>query len=140
VGWAILSPLSKLSGWAPGPVGDMSNGARGWILWISLGIMCTDSLISLLPVVFEYLMDALQPQRRNYTTIGEHGSHETETEDRLVPTSWVLYGLLVSVVVGTVLVWVVTIRFSYESKDFYASRSVSLSQPIFVCRCSSEIS
>jgi len=39
--------------------------------------------------------------------IGEHGSHETETEDRLVPTSWVLYGLLVSVVVGTVLVWIV---------------------------------
>ena len=107
VGWAILSPLSKLSGWAPGPVGDMSNGARGWILWISLGIMCTDSLISLLPVVFEYLMDALQPQRRNYTAIGEYGSHETETEDRLVPTSWVLYGLLVSVVVGTVLVWIV---------------------------------
>ena len=107
VGWAILSPLSKLSGWAPGPVGDMSNGARGWILWISLGIMCTDSLISLFPVAFEYFMDALRPHRRNYTAIGGHGSHETETEDRLVPASWVLYGLLASVVVGTVLVWIV---------------------------------
>jgi len=107
MGWAILSPLSKLSGWAPGPVGDMSNGARGWILWISLGIMCADSLISLCPVAFEYLMKALQPQRINYTAIGEHGPHETQTEDRLVPTSWVQYGLLGSVVIGTVLVWIV---------------------------------
>lgn len=106
-GWAILSPLSKLSGWAPGPVGDMSNGARGWILWISLGIMCADSLISLFPVAYEYLMRAIQPQRIIYTAIGEHGSHETETEDRLVPASWVLYGLLVSVFSGTVLVWIV---------------------------------
>ena len=111
VGWAILSPLSKLSGWAPGSVGDMSNGARGWILWISLGIMCADSLVSLFPVAFEYVMEVVQPQRRNYTSIGENGSqtrgHETETEDRLVPNSWVLYGLLISVVVGTVLVWIV---------------------------------
>ena len=45
-------------------------------------------------------MDALRPQRGNYTNIGEYGSHEIETEDRLVPTSWVLYGLLASVVVG----------------------------------------
>lgn len=111
VGWAILSPLSKLSGWAPGPVGDMSNGARGWILWISLGIMCADSLVSLFPVALEYLMEAVKPQRRNYTAIGQDGpqtkGHETEAEDRLVPTSWVLYGLLVSVIVGTVLVWIV---------------------------------
>lgn len=50
VGWAVLSPLSKHAGWAPGPVGDMTSGARGWILWISLAIMCADSLVSLLPV------------------------------------------------------------------------------------------
>ena len=107
MGWAILSPLSKFSGWAPGPVGDMSNGARGWILWISLGIMCADSLISLFPVASQYVMEAVQSRRRNYTAIDEHGYHETETADRLVPTSWVLYGLLASVVGGTVLVWIV---------------------------------
>lgn len=28
-GWAFLAPLSKLSGWAPGPVGSTVNGARG---------------------------------------------------------------------------------------------------------------
>lgn len=113
VGWAVLSPLSKLTGWAPGPVGDMSNGARGWILWVALGIMCTDSLVSLLPVVWEYASDALKPVRRHYTPITDNHEeptkrdHEDETEDRLVPMSWVGVGLSTSIVVGTILVWIV---------------------------------
>ncbi|KAJ2922549.1 hypothetical protein H1R20_g14535, partial [Candolleomyces eurysporus] len=111
VGWAVLSPLSKLAGWAPGPVGDMSSGARGWILWVALGIMCTDSLVSLLPVVGEFVIDVVKPLRQQYTRIGEDGpvkrSHEDETEDRLVPYSWVVSGLLASIVLGTILVWVV---------------------------------
>lgn len=37
VGWGVLSPIAKFSGWAPGPVGSMTDGARGYILWISLG-------------------------------------------------------------------------------------------------------
>uniref|UniRef100_A0A8H7Y0F4 Oligopeptide transporter n=1 Tax=Psilocybe cubensis TaxID=181762 RepID=A0A8H7Y0F4_PSICU len=109
-GWAILSPLSKLSGWAPGPVGDMASGARGWILWISLGIMCSDSLVSLLPVVFEYLEDGLRHWRRDYSVVeglGQSKSHETETKERLVPNSWVIIGLFLSVFIGTILVWIV---------------------------------
>lgn len=110
VGWALLSPLSKWSGWAPGPVGDMSTGARGWILWISLGIMCADSLISLLPVVLEYISDAVRPWRRGHSNVEESDiqkHHETETEDRLVPTDWVIKGLLLSISIGTFLVWIV---------------------------------
>jgi hypothetical protein len=34
VGWAVLSPLSKHSGWAPGNVGSNTDGARGWIVSI----------------------------------------------------------------------------------------------------------
>ncbi|PPR00882.1 hypothetical protein CVT24_000367, partial [Panaeolus cyanescens] len=106
-GWAFLSPLSKLMGWAPGSVGDMSNGARGWILWISLGIMCADSVISLLPVVFEYTINSVRNYRRGGYTELSSRNHETETEDRLVPTSWVIIGVISSISVGTVLVWVV---------------------------------
>ncbi|KAJ7475901.1 OPT oligopeptide transporter protein-domain-containing protein [Mycena latifolia] len=102
LGWGVLSPLAKLSGWAPGPVGDMTNGARGWILWTSLAIMCADSLVSLLPVLAEYVM-GLFP--RGGQTVKE--DYDTETEDRLVPNSWVVSGVLVSVVLGTFLVWVV---------------------------------
>ena len=109
VGWAVLSPLSKLSGWAPGPVGDMSNGARGWILWVSLGIMCADSLVSLVPVAIEFITDIIWSRKKRHSALGEspHENHETETEDRLVPNSWVATGLFVSVVVGTFLVWAV---------------------------------
>lgn len=104
LGWGVLSPLSKLSGWAPGPVGDMTDGARGWILWTSLAIMCADSLVSLLPVVAEYFAD-LFPRRGLEVHAKE--DYDTETEDRLVPNTWVVGGLLGSVVIGTFLVWVV---------------------------------
>ncbi|KAJ1822943.1 OPT super [Coemansia sp. RSA 2599] len=47
VGWGILSPLAKNAGWAPGDVTDWKAGSRGWILWISLAVMISDSVISL---------------------------------------------------------------------------------------------
>lgn len=47
IGWAMLSPLAKHKGWAPGPVGDWETGSRGWIIWISLAIMLVDSVINL---------------------------------------------------------------------------------------------
>lgn len=104
LGWGVLSPLAKLSGWAPGPVGDMTDGARGWILWTSLAIMCADSLVSLLPVLAEYVT-GLFPRREQANHIKE--DYDTETEERLVPGSWVVGGVLVSVVLGTFLVWIV---------------------------------
>jgi len=112
VGWGVLSPMSKLSGWAPGPVGDMTSGARGWILWVSLAIMCADSLVSLLPVAAEYFIYLL-PTRISYVMYGHRDTDsdkedfECETEDRLVPIRWVLAGLGGSVVIGTILVWAV---------------------------------
>lgn len=108
VGWGILSPLSKYSGWAPGPVGDMTVGARGWILWVSLAIMCSDSVVSLVPVVVEVFRDKVWRALRGHS--GDDTAPETkevETEDRLVPMSWVVWGLGGSVVLGTVLVWLV---------------------------------
>lgn len=105
VGWAILSPIAKKSGWAPGPVGDMSTGARGWILWVSLSVMCTDALISLLPVLFEITSKAIHQHRAS--NVINYDSKETETEERLVPTSWVVYGLVTSILAGTGLVWLV---------------------------------
>ncbi|KAJ7126931.1 oligopeptide transporter [Mycena epipterygia] len=104
LGWGVLSPLAKLSGWAPGPVGDMTDGARGWILWTSLAIMCADSLVSLLPVLAEYVTGFF-PRRGQANHIKE--DYDTETEERLVPSSWVVGGVLVSVVLGTFLVWIV---------------------------------
>lgn len=108
-GWAVLSPLAKHSGWAPGPVSDMTTGSRGWILWISLAIMCSDSLVSLIPVVYNTAMELIHGKKREESENENEGgdSKDPESEDRLVPTKWVVTGWTVSVIVGTILVWVV---------------------------------
>ncbi|MCJ1453288.1 hypothetical protein MMC28_003634 [Mycoblastus sanguinarius] len=47
VGWALLSPLARSKGWAPGLVEDWTSGSKGWIVWVSLAIMLADSVVSL---------------------------------------------------------------------------------------------
>ena len=119
VGWGILSPISKYSEWAPGPVGDMATGARGWILWVSLAIMISDSIVSLAPVVTEFAFKIwIRSGIRKYKSssvdqvisegeIDEEEEEEVETEDRLVPTRWVRWGLGLSIVAGIIIVWAV---------------------------------
>ena len=55
LGWCILSPLAKHHGWAPGPAGDYTDGARGWLIWISLAIMLSDSCVSLAVVLVKWV-------------------------------------------------------------------------------------
>ncbi|KIO34660.1 hypothetical protein M407DRAFT_209937, partial [Tulasnella calospora MUT 4182] len=105
VGWAILSPLSKRKGWAPGPVGSMGNGARGWILWVALAVMCAEAVVSLIPVIVEFVGGL----RRLWDTTKNDADEdeETETEERLVPTSWVIAGMAATMVFGTIVVWMI---------------------------------
>jgi OPT oligopeptide transporter protein len=105
VGWGFLSPLSKYYNWAPGPVGDMTTGARGWILWTSLAIMLSDSLVDLIPVTWEFA-NRLVAGRKDDPCETVHDS-EVETDDRLVPTRWVLWGITCSTVAGILIVWLV---------------------------------
>ncbi|KAH9178305.1 OPT oligopeptide transporter protein-domain-containing protein [Lactarius sanguifluus] len=105
VGWGILSPLSKHYNWAPGPVGDMTTGARGWILWTSLAIMSSDSLVALIPVAWEYASKLT----KKHDVDGHRSDHDLddETDDRLVPTRWVLWGIACSTAAGILVVWLV---------------------------------
>ncbi|KAG7451205.1 OPT oligopeptide transporter [Guyanagaster necrorhizus] len=107
VGWGILSPLSKHLGWAPGPVGSMTDGARGWILWVSLAIMCADSLVSLVPVIFGYAKEMIGTNLGAGSYSDSKEDNEVETADRLVPLSWVIIGWSISIILGTFLVWIV---------------------------------
>jgi uncharacterized oligopeptide transporter (OPT) family protein len=102
VGWGVLSPLAKNAGWAPGPTGDMSTGARGWILWTALGIMCADALVGLAPVVGSYAASRFGSLSG---APSDEEAEEVETEDRLVPMRWVTWALAGSVVIGVVLIW-----------------------------------
>ncbi|KAK5097964.1 OPT superfamily [Lithohypha guttulata] len=47
IGWAVLSPVAKHKGWAPGPVDDWETGSKGWIVWVSLAIMLADAVVNL---------------------------------------------------------------------------------------------
>lgn len=84
VGWAVLSPMAKLNGWAPGPVSSSTNGSRGWIvslrhkqvvmhrnesadttqLWVALAIMIAESIISLVPITVSSISTAVRHHRQ----------------------------------------------------------------------------
>lgn len=70
IGWGILSPLAFYQGWAPGPVNDWKTGSKGWILWISLSVMVTESVISL-GVVLVRLMIRVFRRKENVVRNGE---------------------------------------------------------------------
>ena len=75
---------------------------------MSLAIMCSDSLVSLVPVIAETVHTKVwKPAFGGSGEDTNKESNEFETEDRLVPMKWVAWGLLGSVVLGTVLVWLV---------------------------------
>ncbi|WVO15478.1 hypothetical protein L204_103136 [Cryptococcus depauperatus] len=128
VGWAILSPLSKLLGWAPGPVSSSTDGARGWILWVALAIMIVESIISLLPIILSYVNKLISFRQKYHSsafvddsasllqpsiddgcggTSLDEDSREIEPLERLVPALWIRWGLSISAVAAVILVWVV---------------------------------
>ncbi|KAH8112646.1 oligopeptide transporter [Phellopilus nigrolimitatus] len=129
VGWAVLSPLSKYKGWAPGPVGDMTTGARGWILWTALAIMVADSVVSLFPIVREFITKSAKtlgkrdggvrlprtPLTPGFADVAQSVAEldddeemkDLEPPERLVPAKWVVSGLVLSIIIGALLVWAV---------------------------------
>ncbi|VEU23418.1 DEKNAAC104720 [Brettanomyces naardenensis] len=154
LGWLVLSPLAKWEGWAPGRTDDWKEGSEGWIMWISLSIMISDSIMSLIVIstkaivgfIFRSLnslaaepeaihselsqlmesngsinQTTIEPESRSYDSNsdssetlnringGNHGkeyshdSPEEELEDvgesHLVPTKWVVIGLIASSII-----------------------------------------
>lgn len=63
LGWGVLAPFAKHIGWAPGDINDWINGGQGWILWLSLSVMISDSLISLVVVSYKSIRNAVESMR-----------------------------------------------------------------------------
>ncbi|KAK4698315.1 hypothetical protein P7C70_g7965, partial [Phenoliferia sp. Uapishka_3] len=101
-GWAILSPLAKHNGWAPGAVSSTMDGARGWILWPALAVMMAESILSISMVAISSLFVAPhsvdEDEHDNASDAGEK-SVEDEADVRLV-----LGGVILSCVTCVVLV------------------------------------
>ncbi|GMM32818.1 hypothetical protein DASC09_001430 [Saccharomycopsis crataegensis] len=63
LGWGILAPMVQHFGWADGPIGDWKTGAQGWILWISLSVMVSDSIVSFLSIVIKTCVNYLKSKQ-----------------------------------------------------------------------------
>ncbi|KAI9677299.1 MAG: Ras GTPase activating protein ira2 [Trizodia sp. TS-e1964] len=93
--WAVLSPLAKAKGWAPGEVGDWEHGSKGWIIWVSLAIMLADSIVSLSWLVarpavaycWPYLHRLYSAGTRQYTYTPLRSSNTPEDQGTTTPPS-----------------------------------------------------
>ncbi|KAG0203805.1 hypothetical protein BGX28_004046 [Mortierella sp. GBA30] len=143
VGWGILSPIATLNKWVLGPVSSQTDGARGWILWISLGVMIAESIVSLLGVVVLSLIahhrynirSARFAERRalleshaaldtdaHTDAYRPHDDEDTDVDDapidQLVPLKVWVCGLILSSVLCLFLIWVV---FKDQHMPMYAT-------------------
>lgn len=109
LGWGILAPLSKYLGWAPGEIDDWKTGAQGWILWISLAVMVSDSVVSFVVVTTQsawrfykqhhnYIELPKNTTTRRESTISQAGSYSDNEADpkHLISTTTVIVGLIIS--------------------------------------------
>ncbi|PWN53729.1 OPT superfamily oligopeptide transporter [Violaceomyces palustris] len=85
VGWAILSPIAHYYGWAPGHPMDSESGSKGWILWVSLAIMCSESIVGLIALVASNGLSDLKRwlSRRSDPTTAQYGPISTESPSDL---------------------------------------------------------
>ena len=118
VGWAVLSPLAYCRGWAPGHPLDSEDGSKGWILWISLAVMCSESIVGLAALVASNGIRDLRSlarrkqKRRNQDEGNEDSDAVAEADEdhepphRQTPKTWVVSGLIASTVLAVGLIYV----------------------------------
>lgn len=112
VGWGILSPMAHYYGWAPGHPLDSETGSRGWIIWISLAVMCSESVVGLIALIGTNGvrdLKAYTAARQQDNGLDEHTTHhedeDHEPKHRQTPMSWVISGLIVSTLLAVGLVY-----------------------------------
>lgn len=64
LGWGVLAPFAKKIGWAPGDINDWINGGQGWILWLSLSVMISDSLVSFGVVSYKSIKNVIHNMKK----------------------------------------------------------------------------
>ncbi len=138
VGWGVLSPLATHLGWATGKPLDGEDGAKGWIVWVSLAIMSSESLIGLLTLAVSHGAADLRSffsgesrsnSRGRYAALpSSNGARAEPTEaavekeheppERLVPMKWVAAGVALSTVLAVVFIH---LAFGYEGIAWWAT-------------------
>ncbi len=93
VSWAIIGPLVRDIGWAPGNIMSYTEGARGWILWPGVAIMVGDALTSL-ALSWKSIV-------RTFT-----GGIAKDTSDDAIPTAWWTCGLALGAIFTSIAAYV----------------------------------
>jgi OPT family oligopeptide transporter len=114
LGFGILSPIARTSGWASGPVDDWKKGAKGWILWISLAMMTSECISSSFVLIYDsfnlksFNFRKLFPKKNVAENEGlilnsdsdnstdEKPELETLPNHFLIPRKWWIGGLVIS--------------------------------------------
>lgn len=119
VGWGILSPLAHHFHWTQGEPLDPEDGGRGWILWVSVAVMCAESIIGVVTLIIssgtrdftDWWSGAEQRAGERERLMNDaNASDVTLPEDddepphRKTPMSWVVGGLIISSIVGVIAV------------------------------------
>ncbi|EGC36348.1 hypothetical protein DICPUDRAFT_32017 [Dictyostelium purpureum] len=105
IGWGILGPIAKAEGWAESDKNQSSalTGVKGWILWISLFIMLSESLVSLLVMVVRLIL-MKTGLIKNQGKYSDSNSTDPAPENQRVPNSWWIGGTIISVIVCVAIV------------------------------------
>ncbi|WFD30042.1 OPT super [Malassezia sp. CBS 17886] len=85
-GWAVLGPMAHFLGWTEGEPLDATHGSRGWIIWISLAIMCAESFVSLGELVsVEFARDIAEWVRMAFGRRSDEHPHGRDWSARQEP-------------------------------------------------------
>ena len=155
LGWAILSPLARNSGWAPGPIDSMETGVRGWLVWVSIGLLLGDATIRVLHETAGFTqrlnLSIRTPKSRNTSRIdrnqedpslqhlieertGSNGGMDTTSsskrqnqQNHLVSSKAMLCWLLGSTSLCVISTWVV---FQQEIRVYFVITAVAIGFPL----------
>ncbi len=95
--WAILGPIAKEAGWAPGTVMSYKDGVRGWLLWPGVALMVSEAMVSL-ALSWRTFVNALTMTK----SAGGGGESEVGYKER-IPNAWWIGGLAAGTVLATVI-------------------------------------
>eukprot|EP01127_Copromyxa_protea_P015255 TRINITY_DN435_c0_g1_i1.p1 TRINITY_DN435_c0_g1~~TRINITY_DN435_c0_g1_i1.p1 ORF type:complete len:657 (+),score=104.12 TRINITY_DN435_c0_g1_i1:100-2070(+) len=104
IGWGVLAPTAQYVGWAPGKTSSFSDGAQGWLLWISLAVMMAESVSSLFVLIFKWIGHRIVIYRSKKDAYLDDEA-DPATPEQQVPTWWWATGLVFASALAVVCTW-----------------------------------
>lgn len=99
--WAVLGPIAKSEGWAPGAVMSYKDGVRGWLLWPGVALMVAEALTAL-ALSWRTFVNALSMTK----SAGGAGESDVAAKER-IPNQWWIGGLAVGTAMATIIGYMV---------------------------------